>query len=83
MRGFFGLAGLLIALVIVGVLVKKQLAATQQAIPALQLPAVQGAAGPDGAPAATLKQKSRQIEQQYKQAIEGAMQKARPVPDDN
>ncbi|QDL37612.1 hypothetical protein [Rhodoferax sediminis] len=83
MRGFFGLAGLLIALVIVGVLVKKQLAATQQAIPALQLPAVQGAAGPDAAPAATARQQSRQIEQQYKQAIEGAMQKARPVPDDN
>ena len=83
MRGFFGLAGLLIALVIVGVLVKKQLAATQQAIPALQLPAAQGAPGPDTAPATTVKQQSRQIEQQYKQAIEGAMQKTRPVPDDN
>ena len=83
MRGFFGLAGLLIALVIVGMLVKRQLAATQQAMPALQLPAVQGAAGPDAAPGATVKQQSRQIEQQYKQAIEGAMQKARSVPDDN
>jgi len=82
-RGFFGLAGLLIALVIVGLLVKKQLAATQQAIPALQLPAVQGAADPGAAPAPTVRQQGRQIEQQYKQAIEGAMQKTRPIPDDN
>ena len=83
MKGAFGLVGLLIALALVGVLVKKQLAATQQAIPALQLPAAQGAAGPDTAPAATVKQQSQQIEQQYKQAIEGAMQKARPAADDN
>ena len=83
MRGFFGLAGLLIALVIVGLLVKKQLAATQQAIPALRLPAVPGAASPDAPPATTVKQQSRQIEQQYKQAIEGVMQTTRPVPDDN
>ena len=83
MKGVFGLVGLLIALALVGLLVKKQLAATQQAIPALQLPAVQGEAGPDAAPATTVKEQSRQIEQQYKQAIEGAMQKSRPVPDDN
>ncbi|MEO7128492.1 MAG: hypothetical protein ABI040_06440 [Rhodoferax sp.] len=83
MKGVFSLIGLLIALGLVGLLVKKQLAATQQAIPALQLPAVQGAASPGSVPPTTVKQQSRQIEQQYKQAIEGAMQKSRPVPDDN
>ena len=83
MRGVFSLVGLLIALALVGLLVKKQLAATQQAIPALQLPVVQGAASLGSAPPATVKQQSRQIEQQYKQAIEGAMHKSSPVPDDN
>ena len=55
MKGIFGLVGLLVALAIVGVVVKKQLAATQQ---------------------------SQQIQQQYKQAIEGAMQQPRPMPED-
>ena len=56
MRSLFGLVGILVVLAIVGVLVKKQLASTQQAIPALQLPATAGApavspgrAGPDQA----------------------------------
>ncbi|TAM46509.1 MAG: hypothetical protein EPN61_05230 [Burkholderiaceae bacterium] len=82
MKGFFGLAGLLIALALVGLLVKKQLAALHQPVPALQ-PAAQGSANPDGAPAATVKEQSRQIEQQYKQALQGAMQKARPAGDGN
>jgi hypothetical protein len=81
MRGAFGLIGLLIALAIVGVLVKNQLAATRQAVPALQLPAPAGVPTAPGASAATVKEQSQQIQQQYKQAIEGAMQQPRPEPD--
>ena len=83
MKGVFGLAGLLIALALVGLLVKKQLAAMQQPVPALQLPAAQGSANPGAAPAATVKEQGRQIEQQYKRALEGAMQKARPAGNEN
>ena len=78
MRGFFGLAGLLVALLIVALLVKKQLTATQQAVPALQRPAAQGVAGQDAAPTGSVKQQSRQIEQQYKNDLESALHKARP-----
>lgn len=78
MRGVFGLAGLLVALLIVALLVKNQLTATQQAAPALQRPAAQGAADQDTAPTGSVKQQSRQIEQQYKSDLESALHKARP-----
>ncbi len=76
MRGIFGLAGLLIALLIVGLLVKKQLAATQQAAPAFQRPPAQ-------TPAVSIRQQSQQVEQQYKNALEGAMHKVRPALSDD
>ncbi|GAA4339190.1 hypothetical protein GCM10023165_18360 [Variovorax defluvii] len=60
-----GLLGVLLALVIVGVLVKKQLGGT--------------AAAP-GQPAAS---QPRQVEQQFKQALDAAMQQPRPIPDDD
>ncbi len=78
MKGVFRLVGLLIALAIVGVVVKKQLAATQQSVPALAVPAPNGS----GAAAPTVREQSQQVQQQYKQAVEGAMQQARPMPDD-
>ena len=81
MKGIFGLAGLLIALLIVALLVKKQLNATQQALPALQPPAAQDSAGQNTAPPGTVRQQGRQFEQQYKNALQGAMQKARPASD--
>lgn len=82
MRAMFGVLGLLVALGAVGLIVKKQLAANRQALPVLAAPAP---AGPDGAntkPASTVQEQSQQIQQQYKQAVEGAMQQARPLPDD-
>ncbi|RYF35409.1 MAG: hypothetical protein EOO26_00875 [Comamonadaceae bacterium] len=72
----FGLVGLLLALVIVGLLVKKQF--TTLAAPSL--PPVPGATA---APAGTVKDQSQQIQQQYKQAIDAAMQQPRKMPDDN
>ena len=83
MKAGFGLIGLVVALAIVGLLVKKQLAATHQVVPALQLPAAEGQSGTVSVdPTATVQQQSQQIQQQYKQAIEAAVQQARPMPDD-
>jgi hypothetical protein len=71
----FGLIGLLLALVIVGVLFKKQF--TSLAAP--NLPPVPGTSAP---PSGTVRDQSQQIQQQYKQAIDAAMQ-PRKMPDDN
>lgn len=74
MRTVFGVLGLVVALGAVGLIIKKQLEANRQAIPVLAVPAP---AGPDGAstkPASTVQEQSQQIQQQYKQAVEGAMQ---------
>lgn len=81
MRAIFGVLSLLIVLAVVGVLVKKQLASTQQAIPALAVPAP-GGGSTATQPAATVPEQSQQIQQQYKQAVEGAMQQARPMPEE-
>lgn len=82
MKGLFGFVGLLLALAIVGVLVKKQLGALQQPVPALSVPAPGAGTGNPAPPPATVREQSQQIQQQYKQAVEGAMQQARPMPDD-
>jgi hypothetical protein len=78
MRAAFGLVGLVVALALVGVLVKKQLAATRAPVPALQ--SVPGPVAP--APAATVREQSQQMQQQVKQQMEGLMQQARPMPED-
>lgn len=67
MRGIFGIVGLLVTLAIVGVVVKKQLHTT------VAVPVV---------PGATVQQQSQQVQQQYKQSVESAMQPvARPDSD--
>lgn len=80
MRAIFSIVGLLLTLAIVGLLAKKQLASSQQPIPALTVPAVAGAETTLTQPTGNVKQQSEQIQQQYKQALEQAMQ-ARPDPD--
>ncbi|WHZ11655.1 MAG: hypothetical protein OJF60_002094 [Burkholderiaceae bacterium] len=85
MRGLLGLAGLLLALLIVGLLVKKQLAATQLVVPAptsSTSPVQPGAAGPDTTPTPSLHGQGRQIEQQYRQALDAAMHQTRPAADE-
>ena len=74
----FGLLGLVAALVIVGLLVKQQLRTTRVPVPALAAP---GASAP--APAGTVREQSRQIQQQYQDALDAAM-KAQPrdLPDE-
>lgn len=69
MRAVFSIVGLLVVLAIVGVLVKKQLGAGV---------APQSA---DSAVAGTAKTPQQQV-QQFQKAAEGAMQQARPMPDE-
>ena len=78
MRGVFGMVGVLVALAIVGVLAKKQLASTQAVVPSLQVPG----AAPVPAPTGSVREQSQQVQQQYKQALESALQQPRPLPDD-
>jgi hypothetical protein len=83
MKGIFGLVGLLLALAIVGVVVKKQLSAIQTPVPALApVGGLPGAAADPAASPATVREQSQQMQQQFKQSVEGAMQQPRPMPDD-
>ena len=79
MRAAIGIISLLLALAVVGLLAKKQLAATRAVVPTLQ-PAT-GATGTQDATPSTVRAQSEQVQQQYKQAVEGLMQ-ARPMPDE-
>ena len=85
MRAALGIISLLLALAIVGLLAKKQLSSTRSAVPVLPMqPAADNTPGtPNAAPAppATVRAQSQQVQEQYKQAVEGLMQ-ARPMPDD-
>ena len=72
-----GLIGLVLALAIVGLLVKKQLGSI--AAPALST----GPASAGSAPAGDARAQSQQIQQQFKQSLDAAMQQGRPVTDDN
>ncbi|MEJ8853517.1 hypothetical protein WKW79_02995 [Variovorax robiniae] len=67
-----GLVGLVLALVIVGLLVKKQM---NTLMPAAVPPVA-------GAPAPNVREQSQQIQQQVRQQVEAAMQQPRPLPDD-
>lgn len=86
MRSLIGVLGLLIALAVVGLMAKQQLASTRKIVPALNAPA-DAAVSTDGAgkpqpQADTVKTQSQQIQQQYTQALEQAMQKPRVDPDE-
>ena len=69
MRALFGLVGLVVVLAIVGLLAKKQLAATRAPGPALQ-PAT-GSAAPASEPTGTVREQSQQMQQQV---LEGKYQ---------
>lgn len=74
MRGVFGVVGLLLTLVIVGVLAKKNLSSVTTVAPP---------AGMASAPAgATVKEQSQLLQQQVQQSVEATVQQARPMPED-
>ena len=69
-----GLVGVLVVLAVVSMVMKKQLAAVNAPVPALQTPA-----GGSPAAAATKREQAQAVQQQYRQAVEGAMQAPRPT----
>jgi hypothetical protein len=71
-----GLIGLVLALVVVGVLVKRQLGG----VAASPLPP--GAAASAPAAAGDVRAQAQQIQQQFRQSLDAAQQR-RPMPDDN
>lgn len=73
MRAIFGVLSLLIVVAIVGMLAKKQLASGTAPVAGPGLPAA-GVAVPSGTP--------QQQVQQFQQAVQGAMQQPRPMPDE-
>ncbi|CAM3316409.1 hypothetical protein [Polaromonas hydrogenivorans] len=83
MRAVVGLMSLLIVLVVVGVLAKKQLGALSKAPIRPQNPVLvdSGVTFPVTSPGATPQVQSQQIQQQIKQSVEAAMQ-PRPLPGD-
>lgn len=70
-----GLIGLVLALVIVGFTMKKQLAAVAPAA------ATATSAGEGGAP--TVRVQSQQIQQQIKQQLDATLSQPRVLPEDN
>ena len=65
-----GLIGLVLALAIVGALVKRQMGSTV------------GASAADARPQLSQPEQARQVQQQFKQSLDEAMQQARPIPED-
>ena len=72
-----GLLGLVLTLLIVGLLVKHQLAGMSKPVS----PAA--TAAPSSIGAADPRAQSQQIQQQFKQSLDAAMQTPRPMPDDH
>jgi hypothetical protein len=70
MRALFGVLSLVIVLALVALLTRKQIVA--------QPPVVV----PGGTPGIAAEPQSRQVQQPYKQALENAIQQARPMPED-
>lgn len=77
MRGIWGLVGLVVTVAIVMLLVNKQLTSGTKAT----VEQLQKSTGVTATEPATVRQQSQQIQQQYKQALDAAMQ-PRPMPDD-
>ncbi|MBK7001183.1 MAG: hypothetical protein IPH35_14795 [Rhodoferax sp.] len=79
MRAMLSLGGLLVVLVIIALLAKKQMNAVQS----VKMPAVHASAPTIERPTANgnVQQQSQQIQQQFKAATEAAMQQPRSVPE--
>ena len=84
MRAFFSLLGVLIALAIAALVIKKQLDATQHAIPVPEVPASAAFSSNtlNGKPGLAGQPPTQQILQHYREAVEGALQQVRPLPED-
>jgi multidrug efflux pump subunit AcrB len=79
MRAIVGFVGLLVVLAIVGLLAKTQLG-SQARPPAASASDV---SVPAVTPGSKPQQQSQQVQDQFKQSLEGALQQTRPMPDAN
>ena len=79
MRAILGVLSALLVLAVVALLVKKQLSPSQHALPA---PVSVGTESAPTSPVGSPQVPPQHIQQQYKQALDAAMQQTRPVPDD-
>jgi hypothetical protein len=78
MRSIFGIVGVLVVLVIVSMLAKKQLSAVGQLPQAL--PSMPGVAAPEvSAPNASVAEQSQALQQQVKQSVESSLEKAQQL----
>ncbi|RPE70870.1 hypothetical protein EDC62_1360 [Tibeticola sediminis] len=76
MKGIFELVGVLVALAVLGLVVKKQLAAHDRVVPAAVV-----APASDASSAVTVREQARQTQQQVRQQVESLMQQPRPMPE--
>ena len=80
MTNVLGLVSLLITLMLVGVLAKKQLAPAASS--GVAIPSAAGVLLPATSPIASLETQAVPLPQQVKQAVEASLQQARPVQSD-
>lgn len=82
MRAVFSVLGLLIVLLVVGLLAKKQFSSLPLASPQNAAAASAGVVLPTTTPGASPQMQSQQIQQQIKQSVEAAMQQPRAMPEE-
>ena len=82
MRSIFGLLGMLIAVAVIGLLCRQQLAVMRKTTPVVTAPASANTGVTSRGPALTVKEQSQQMQQQYKQSLDSALQQKRPMPDE-
>ena len=80
MKNVLGLVSLLITLLLVGVLAKKQLAPSASS--GVAIPSAAGVLLPTTSPVSSLETQAVPLPQQVKQAVEASLQQARPVQSD-
>jgi hypothetical protein len=76
MRILFSVLGLLVVVMVIGIVAKKQLAAVNQP---LNLPAASSSAGPGAPSPAAMTQNPQSAASQVKQSVESMLQQPRPA----
>lgn len=79
MRAVFGVLSLVVVLAVVGVLAKKSLHSSQESL-ARQAPSLPTGHNQSSEPV-TVREQSQQVQQQYRQQLESALNARRPEPD--
>jgi len=80
MRAAFGVVGLVVALAMVALVAKKQMAAVRTPVHSLPQAAEPAATARMGPASGTVRDQSQQVQQQVQQQVGGLLQQARPMP---